>query len=253
VRGAYYTTVLALHYFQRGGEGVQQQQQQQQQQTHERGTEGECQGEEQNQEQEKVKEEKQKPKQTKQLIFLGSLAAYAIPPTSLTALYTLSKFSVRGLFKSVRYASLPDTLLPATTTTTSAESTSMRSSAYTPQLPYALRANLIAPSWVATGMLGPTSSSTSISNAMQKAGLAVASIADVVNVAMRIACDSDIWGRAVGVVPGASRSGVGDAEGFDLKDDPAGGDGGRVIWDFVGQTEVFGKGAAEAVGWGAWC
>ena len=86
---------------------------------------------------------------------------------------------------------------------------------------------------------------------MSKAGLAVASVQDVVDVIMRVACDGSVWGRAVGVVPGGSVR-LGESEGFDLNDDPAGGDGGKVVWDVVGETEVFGPGAAEAVGWGAW-
>jgi len=219
VVGAYYTTVLALHYFGRSGETTETVHAQQLDQP--RGA------------------EVQKQNLPKQLIFLGSLAAYAIPPTALTAAYTLSKFSLRGLFKSIRYASLPDAIafgLP---------------SIYTQTLPYHLRANMIAPSWVETGMLGSVGSNTSISNVMQEAGLAVASVRDVVDVVMRVACDREVWGRAVGVVPAGSRSG-GDAEGFDLRDDPAGGDGGKVVWDVVEKTEVFGKGAAEAVGFGAW-
>jgi 5'-hydroxyaverantin dehydrogenase len=153
-----------------------------------------------------------------QLIFIGSMASYIVEPTALAAQYTSSKFFVRGLFKSLRFATVF-------------------------QLGYGLRCNLIVPAWVDTKMIDTSS------GALNSQKVKVAAVEDVVAVTMRVMCDETIRGRSVGVVPGGASA---QQSGFDMEDDPRGRDGGRVIWQVIGGGSVFGEVVKKVLEFTSW-
>ena len=116
----------------------------------------------------------------KQLVFFSSILTYT--PAPLQSVYVASKAGVRALFKS------------------------LRDGAYA--LPY-LRTNLIAPTLTRTPMTEP------FCDFLASKGFAVSKIEDVVQAVMRILCDEEIEGRAVGTLPGGAVDLCDDFEGFD--------------------------------------
>ncbi|KAF2273895.1 NAD(P)-binding protein, partial [Westerdykella ornata] len=102
---------------------------------------------------------------SKQLIFVSSLAGYI--GLSNVGEYGASKFGVRGLWKAVRHSGA---LLG-------------------PSVRY--RSNLIAPTFIRTNM------TAGIDSALEKRGIKLGTVDDVVAGVMRAACDEEVSGRAI--------------------------------------------------------
>ncbi|KAF2088657.1 NAD(P)-binding protein [Saccharata proteae CBS 121410] len=117
----------------------------------------------------------------RQIIFVGSLAAYFTQPLNPAA--QASAFAMRGLWKSMRAS---------------------------PALVGA-RTNFVAPTYVRSGK----SAAGALETELTSMGVKMVDVGDVVDAVMRIACDDGIVGRAIAVVAEGNFDICDDPEGFD--------------------------------------
>ncbi|KAF2661709.1 NAD(P)-binding protein [Lophiostoma macrostomum CBS 122681] len=136
------------------------------------------------------------PLSSKQLIFVSSLAGYI--PFYHHLDYAASKYGVRGMFKALRH------------------STSILGSGAP-----TLRTNLVAPSFIRTGM------TSDYEAGLMQIGIELGEVEDVAVGVMRVACDEEITGRAIAIAS-RSQGGVAGDRNYDLGDDWEGSDGGKA-------------------------
>ena len=140
------------------------------------------------------------PRPVKQLLVIASLRAYAEPPPqSLTLDYASAKFGVRAMWQQL--SKMSDRYGNA-------------------------RFNLIAPTLVDTPLLRPGEV-----EAQTRAGLKVATLANVVDAALRCLCDAEVQGRAVAVSGGEAIGGKPGDANFDLLDTIPDHLGGKALLD----------------------
>jgi len=161
-----------------------------------------------------ITKQRPKTKPLKQLLFISSLAGYVPSSKSPFCDYFAAKYGVRGLWRTIRFID-------------------------TTALPFDLRSNSICPTWVRTPLLGDAFAAY-----LEKNGHAICEVSEVVEVVMRVACDDEIAGRAVCVVPSGKI--------FDLEDDPRGADAGKVLYGKMMEEEVCGPGVNGAYSLDQW-
>jgi 5'-hydroxyaverantin dehydrogenase len=165
--GVFYTTHLALHYFRRTAKSAPL-------------------------------------VQSKQVIFVSSLAGYSSLPHTMD--YQGTKYGVRGFFRSIR-----------------------GSSRVLGESGARFRANLIAPTFILTNM------TAMLEQQLAAVGIKMGTVDDCVDVMLRIASDEEVDGRAIAVAP--------EKMSFDLCDDFDGLDAGKELIAKL-ESGIFGTGFA---------